>query len=92
LYFIRLSFHAKTKNEDIEHNAVFLSIAFFGCSKENKEITIRGRISGFNNEKVVYTTSIAGTWFYGDKKSIAPDSSGSFQIKMKIDEPSFETI
>lgn len=71
---------------------VILVIVLFGCSKENKEITIKGRINGFNNEKVEYTTPIDGKWFYGNKKSIAPDSLGGFQIKMNIDEPSFVTI
>ena len=71
---------------------LILAIGTFGCSKKNKEITINGRINGFINEKVEYTTPIDGKWFYGYKKSIAPDSLGGFQIKMKIDEPSFVTM
>lgn len=71
---------------------LFLVIGLLGCSKENNEITINGEISGFISEKVEFTTPINGKWFYGDKKSITPDSAGTFQIKMSIDEPSFVTI
>jgi thiol-disulfide isomerase/thioredoxin len=71
---------------------LFLTIALLGCTKENGEITINGKINGLIPEKVEYTTPINGKWFYGDKKSITTDSIGAFQIKMDIKKPSFVTI
>ncbi|MFS4454637.1 TlpA family protein disulfide reductase [Maribacter sp. 2304DJ31-5] len=70
---------------------VFLLIGLIGCQKD-KNIIITGKIIGEIPEKVEYTTPINGTWFYGSKKSVQPDSSGNFRIIINIDSPSFITL
>lgn len=71
--------------------AIIVSV-LLGCSKKSEEIIIHGKVNGNLKEKVEYTTPDDGKWFYGDKKSITVDSTGSFQIKMDIDAPSFITL
>ncbi len=71
--------------------SALLFCALIGFSQEN-QIIIKGKIIGDIPEKVEYTTPINGTWFYGSKKSVQPDSLGNFQITMNIDSPSFITL
>jgi len=61
-------------------------------SAQKNEIIIKGKIIGDVSEKIEYTTPINGTWFYGSKQSITPNSLGEFQITMNVESPSFVTI
>lgn len=71
---------------------VFFIIGLIGCSKKNNEIIISGKIIGNVPNKIEYTVPVDGTWFFGAKKTIVPDSLGNFTISLKSDEASFMTL
>jgi len=71
---------------------VILIIGLTSCSTKNNEIIIRGKFHGKVPDKIEYTVPINGTWFYGAKKSVTPDSLGNFTISMKSDLTSFVTL
>ncbi|GGD29500.1 TlpA family protein disulfide reductase [Hyunsoonleella pacifica] len=67
-------------------------IGLIGCSKKNNEIIISGKTIGDIPEKIEYTIPVNGTWFYGAKKSVTPDSLGNFKIAIKSNLASFITL
>ncbi|MDO5969698.1 redoxin family protein [Flavivirga aquimarina] len=69
-----------------------LIIGLIGCSKKNDKIIISGKINGSIPDKIEFTVPVDGTWFYGTKKSVEPDSLGNFTISMKSDLASFVTL
>ena len=69
-----------------------ITIGLIGCLKKNNEIVIDGKIYGNLPTKVEYTVPVNGTWFYGAKKSVVPDSSGNFTIAVKSNASSFITF
>ncbi|GAA3645248.1 TlpA family protein disulfide reductase [Flavivirga jejuensis] len=71
---------------------VIFIIGLIGCSKKNHEIIITGKTIGNIPDKIEYTVPINGTWFYGAKKSVVPDSLGDFTISLKSDSASFVTL
>ena len=77
----------------LKKTAVFIVlICLFSCSEKSKEITITGQTVGSIPEKIEYTTPINGTWFFGAKNSVIPDSLGNFKIVMKPENASFITL
>lgn len=72
---------------------ILLIFGLIGCSnKENNIIIINGKIKGKQPETIEFTTPINGKWFYGNKKSIEPDSIGEFKIEIDSKKPSFVTL
>ncbi|MEB2778642.1 TlpA disulfide reductase family protein [Algoriphagus sp. D3-2-R+10] len=71
---------------------VILIIGLTACSKKNDEIIINGKVTGDIPDKIEYTIPVNGTWFYGAKNSVIPDSVGNFKISMKSDVASFITL
>ncbi|MDO6601190.1 TlpA family protein disulfide reductase [Arenibacter palladensis] len=70
----------------------FILIGLISCKEKNNDITITGKIIGSLPEKVEYTLPVNGTWFYGAKESVVPDSLGNFTISLKSNLASFVTI
>lgn len=71
---------------------IVLIISTISCTAKKNEVIIAGKIIGEIPKKVEFTKPINGTWFYGSKQSVKPDSLGNFQIKVDIDSPSFITL
>ena len=71
---------------------VILIIGLTACSKKNDEIIINGKVNGEIPNKIEYTVPVNGTWFYGSKKSVIPDSLGNFKISIESDLASFITL
>ncbi|MBD8489203.1 redoxin family protein [Echinicola sp. CAU 1574] len=72
---------------------LLLTFGFISCSdQENHSIIINGKIEGEIPEKIEFTTPINGKWYYGNKKSIQPDSTGEFRIELESGKPSFVTL
>ena len=90
--FTQLLPHIMTKMKLQKIILVILIIGFIGCSKKNNEIIINGKINGNVADKIEYTVPVDGTWFYGAKKSVTPDSLGNFTISLQSDLASFVTL
>lgn len=71
--------------------AIFI-IGLISCSKKDNEIIISGKIIGNVPDKIEYTVPVNGTWFYGAKKSVTPDSLGNFKISIKSNLVSLITL
>jgi thiol-disulfide isomerase/thioredoxin len=71
---------------------VIFIIGLTACSKKNDEIIINGKVNGEIPNKIEYTVPVNGTWFYGAKKSVIPDSVGNFKISIESDLASFITL
>ncbi|WP_339715395.1 TlpA disulfide reductase family protein [uncultured Kriegella sp.] len=71
---------------------LILIVGLSACSKKNEEIIINVKVIGGIPDKIEYTIPVNGTWFYGAKKSVVPDSLGNFRISIASDLASFITL
>ncbi len=59
------------------------------CSSDKKEVVITGQFVGEHQKEFTYTYPVNGTSYEGFSKTIKPDTSGQFRIKLNIDKPVF---
>lgn len=62
--------------------------ALYSCNKTD-EANIIGRINGKIPDQISYSVPENGVSFSGFSDTIKPDSSGGFQIKLNLEDPSF---